>query len=130
MLLSDDELTKQAMGVWFPPESGLREQIERIYQRHPEGFYLEVPEPEPEPEAEDEIVVPQERARRQTDVFANSELRMSNTFAQVQGRHSLGKKKGRKSRLKSFLKKKVETPLKSKLGTVAEKGKQFTRNLV
>jgi hypothetical protein len=43
LLLSDDPDIQQSMNIWFPPESGLREQIERIHNFRPEGFYAEPP---------------------------------------------------------------------------------------
>jgi hypothetical protein len=46
LLRSDTEETQQSMNIWFPPDSGLREQIERIHQSRPEGFYEEPPESE------------------------------------------------------------------------------------
>lgn len=39
LLRSEKEETKQSMNTWFPPESGLREQIERVHAFRPEGFY-------------------------------------------------------------------------------------------
>ena len=41
LLKSDKAETQQSMNVWFPPESGLREQIERVHDLRPEGFYEE-----------------------------------------------------------------------------------------
>jgi len=43
LLLSDKKETQQSMNIWFPPESGLRDQINRIHQRRPNGFYKEGP---------------------------------------------------------------------------------------
>ena len=43
LLLSDKEETRQSMDTWFPPNSGLREQIERIHERRPNGFYVDGP---------------------------------------------------------------------------------------
>ena len=39
LLKSDKKETQQSMNVWFPPESGLRELIERVHQARPSGFY-------------------------------------------------------------------------------------------
>lgn len=39
LLLSENEETQQSMNVWYPPDSGLREQIERVHNMRPEGFY-------------------------------------------------------------------------------------------
>jgi hypothetical protein len=41
LLMSDKEETRQSMNIWFPPESGVREQIERVHALRPEGFYEE-----------------------------------------------------------------------------------------
>lgn len=41
LLCSEKEETKESMNIWFPPESGLREQIERIHNNRPDGFYQE-----------------------------------------------------------------------------------------
>lgn len=43
LLLSDKAETRQSMDIWFPPQSGLREQIERIHERRPNGFYADGP---------------------------------------------------------------------------------------
>jgi len=43
LLLSNKKETQQSMNIWFPPESGLREQIERVHERRPNGFYNEGP---------------------------------------------------------------------------------------
>jgi len=51
LLMSDKEETKQSMDIWFPPESGVREQIERVHAIRPEGFYAESPLGEGEGEA-------------------------------------------------------------------------------
>ena len=39
MLASRHPNITQSMNVWFPPESGIREDIERIYSLFPYGFY-------------------------------------------------------------------------------------------
>jgi hypothetical protein len=38
LLSSDKEDTVKSMKIWFPPDSGIREAIEEISARHPEGF--------------------------------------------------------------------------------------------
>lgn len=39
-LMSSDKLeTQQSMKIWFPPDSGLREIIERVHKSRPHGFY-------------------------------------------------------------------------------------------
>ena len=48
LLKSDKAETQQSMNVWFPPESGLREQIERVHELRPEGFYEEPFDPDDE----------------------------------------------------------------------------------
>ena len=38
MLESNDATVKNAMNCWYPPDSGIRERIEAIHKRHPNGF--------------------------------------------------------------------------------------------
>lgn len=38
MIASEDELIQCSLETWFPRESGIREQIEAIHARHPDGF--------------------------------------------------------------------------------------------
>jgi len=35
---SDNECTQRSLDIWYPPSSGIRERVEEIYQRHPNGF--------------------------------------------------------------------------------------------
>lgn len=39
LLRSDDDETQQSMKIWYPPDHGLRDQVERIHRSRPEGFY-------------------------------------------------------------------------------------------
>jgi len=38
LLNSKNENTIDSMNVWFPPDSGVREDIERIHKKYPHGF--------------------------------------------------------------------------------------------
>jgi len=38
LLASKRRYVQESLNVWFPPESGVREQIERIHLNHPDGF--------------------------------------------------------------------------------------------
>jgi hypothetical protein len=38
LIVSEKEDIVNSMRIWYPPESGIREQIERIWERHPKGF--------------------------------------------------------------------------------------------
>jgi hypothetical protein len=38
LLSSEKEEVQNSMKIWFPPESGIREKIEEIYSRNPDGF--------------------------------------------------------------------------------------------
>ena len=37
-MASDRRNVQESLNVWFPPESGIREHIERVYAKHPSGF--------------------------------------------------------------------------------------------
>jgi len=39
MMASKDEEIQKSLETWYPQESGIRERIEAIHQRHPDGFY-------------------------------------------------------------------------------------------
>lgn len=41
LLRAENIDTQRSMDVWFPPDSGLREKIEKIHNSRPEGFYEE-----------------------------------------------------------------------------------------
>ena len=38
LMASDRRNVQESLNVWFPPESGIREHIERVYAKHPSGF--------------------------------------------------------------------------------------------
>jgi len=38
LLMSDHPNVQESLNTWFPKNSGIREKIEEIYQRHPDGF--------------------------------------------------------------------------------------------
>jgi hypothetical protein len=38
LMASNARHVQDALKVWFPPESGIRELIERVYAKHPDGF--------------------------------------------------------------------------------------------
>ena len=38
LMASDKRHVQDALKVWFPPESGIREHIEQVYAKHPNGF--------------------------------------------------------------------------------------------
>jgi len=38
LMSSDNECTQRSLDIWYPPSSGIRERVEEIYQRHPNGF--------------------------------------------------------------------------------------------
>merc|ERR1712238_347327 len=38
MCQSEDPNIKSSMDMWFPPDSGIRERINDIFRRHPDGF--------------------------------------------------------------------------------------------
>ena len=38
LLASKRRNVQESLNIWFPPESGIREQIERIHTNHPDGF--------------------------------------------------------------------------------------------
>jgi hypothetical protein len=42
LLQSENSHVKAAMDVWYPPESGLREQIDRIYELRKQLFEVEI----------------------------------------------------------------------------------------
>ena len=42
LMKSDKRHVQDALNVWFPPESGIREHIERVYAKHPKGFVRDV----------------------------------------------------------------------------------------
>jgi len=39
LLNSKSKETQQSMNIWYPPDSGLRDQIERVHESRPGGFY-------------------------------------------------------------------------------------------
>ena len=38
LMASDRRNVQESLNVWFPPESGIREEIERVHAKHPRGF--------------------------------------------------------------------------------------------
>ena len=38
LMASDRRNVQKSLNIWFPPESGIREHIERVYSKHPQGF--------------------------------------------------------------------------------------------
>jgi hypothetical protein len=47
LVVSENETVRNSMEIWFPPSSGVREQIEDICARHPDGFQRERKHAEP-----------------------------------------------------------------------------------
>jgi len=41
LLASEHKNVRRSMEIWFPPESGIREHVNEVCRRHPNGFYSE-----------------------------------------------------------------------------------------
>lgn len=44
LMKSEKRHVQDALKIWFPPESGIREHIERVCSKHPKGFVREIDE--------------------------------------------------------------------------------------